>query len=40
MAYYCSNLSFSDFLLTLIYILFIVVLIIDVPSGCSASSHP
>ena len=40
MAYYCGNLSFPDFLLTLIYVLFIVVLITVVPLGCSASSHP
>ena len=40
MAYYRGNLSFLDFLLTLIYILFIAILITTIPSGCSASSHP
>ena len=40
MAYYHGNLSFPDFLLTLIHILFIAVLIIAIPPGYSASSHP
>ena len=40
MAYYRSNLSFLDSLLTLIYILFIAILITTVPSGYSISSHP
>ena len=40
MAYYRGNLSFLDFLLTLIYILFIAILITTIPLGYSASSHP
>ena len=34
MAYYCGNLSFTDFLLTLICIFFIAVLITSVSLGC------
>ena len=40
MAHYHGNLSFPDFLSTLVHILFITVLITIVPSSCSASLHP